>query len=211
MKVHFSTAHDARAVVDPVLRAWEAEADLRGNRGALRFKFAMANIVDRSPCPPGVVRAVGIDPVTAGATVTATGEVVVHVNNASYPEPPSKSFRVNPDAQSILDRYFGYLDGREPLLSMAYFCLTTVENNAAKSDQRKRAADKYRIKLEILNKIGELTARRGDRLTARKASAMQPLTASESAWLEAAGEMIQQLGTLEAARSWVEMSDLPPL
>jgi hypothetical protein len=32
-------AEEARAVVEPVLRAWEVDADLRWNRGELRFEF----------------------------------------------------------------------------------------------------------------------------------------------------------------------------
>src|SRR6266853_5171822 len=53
MKTHFQTAEAARAVVEPILRAWEVDADLRWNQGELRFKFEGADIVDRSPAPPG--------------------------------------------------------------------------------------------------------------------------------------------------------------
>ena len=120
MKTHFSTAEAARAVVEPLLRAWEVDADLRWNRGELRFQFTAADIIDRSPVQPGLIRGTAFV-VQPAAMVSAIGTVSAHVTRAQYPHPPP-SFRLNPDAQSILDRYRGYLDGREPLLAMAYFC-----------------------------------------------------------------------------------------
>jgi len=49
-------------------------------------------------------------------------------------------------------------------------------------------------------------------MSARKASATQPLTGSESVWVEAAmKKLIWQLGTPEAARSRITMADLPAL
>jgi hypothetical protein len=192
MKNHIASQDKARAVVEPVLRAWEADADLRWNRGELRFEFDTADIIDRSPCPPGVVR--GHAHVLLGvATISAVGTVSVHVGRASYPAPPG-AFRLNPDAESLLLRYQGYRDGREPLLSMAYFCLTVLEANAG---GRLSAARKYRIDKALLDKLGELTSRRGDRAIARKATAgpAEPLTGPETAWLEAAIKaLIWQLG-----------------
>jgi hypothetical protein len=207
MKTHFSTAEDARTVVEPILRAWETDADLRLTRGELRFKFDGAEIIDRSPTPSGVVRAMAIG---VGAA-SATGTVFVHVTRGQYPDPPS-SFRLNPDAQSILDRFCGYLDGHEPLLAMAYFCVTVLEQNAGGRSRRSRASARYRIDKKVLDTMGTLTSKHGDHLSARKASATHPLTGSESAWLEAAvKKLIWQLGTPEAARSSITMSDLPAL
>jgi hypothetical protein len=140
-------AEEARAVVEPVLRAWEVDADLRWNRGELRFEFDGADIIDRSPLPPGVIRghahALGV------AAISGVGTVSVHVTRAHYPEPPG-TFRLNPDAESILLRYQGYLGGREPLLSMAYFCLTVIEANAG---SRASAAVTYGIEKAVLRKM----------------------------------------------------------
>jgi hypothetical protein len=94
----------------------------------------------------------------------------------------------------MLLRYHGYRDGREPLLSMAYFCLTVLEANAG---GRSAAARKYRIDKAVLHKLGELTSRRGDLATARKATAgvAAPLTGPETAWLEVAVKtLIWRLG-----------------
>lgn len=210
MKTHFPTAEAARAVVEPILRAWEVDAGLRGNRGELRFKFDGADIVDRSPVPPGVIRG-AVSLVLPAVSFSGTGTVSVHITRNQYPDPPPSSFRLNPDAQSILDRYNRYLDGGETLLAMAYFCLTVLEVNAG-SKQRTSIATRCRIHKDVLSTMGRLTSEHGDRLNARKASAAHPLTGSESGWLEAAvKKLIWQLGTPEAERSWITMSDLPAL
>jgi hypothetical protein len=141
--------------------------------------------------------------------VCSVGTVSVRVTRSHYPDPPPNTFRLSPDAQSILDRYNRYLDGGEPLLNMAYFCLTVLEANAA---NRADAATRYRIDKKVLTTIGRLTSEHGDRLNARKASATRPLTGLESAWVKAAvKKLIWQVGTPEPARSWITMSDLPAL
>src|SRR5690348_2137671 len=49
MLVHFSDAEAARAVVEPVIRAWELHAELELNRNELLFDFLTASVIDRSP------------------------------------------------------------------------------------------------------------------------------------------------------------------
>lgn len=211
MKQHFETAEEARADVEPVLHAWEADSDLRWSRGEFRLEFANAEIVDRSPAEPGVVR--GNAHLLLGLNViAAAGTVSIHATRGRYPEPPGP-FRLTPDAQSILVRYQGYLDGREPLLAMAYFCLTVVEANTG---GRSSAAKSYRIEEPVLRKIGELTSRRGDRTSARKASvgAALPLEGSEGAWLEAAIKaLVWRLGDTNsiATLPWITLDSLPKL
>jgi hypothetical protein len=92
---------------------------------------------------------------------------------------------------------------------MAYFCLTILE---AKTGGRESAATAYRIEKAVLNRMGELTSLRGDRLTARKATGVQPLTGQERAWLEAAVKMlIWRLGDTRTLSNLpvITMSDLP--
>ena len=88
-----------------------------------------------------------------------------------YPRPPG-TFRLSPDAESILLRYHGYLDGREPLLAMAYFCLTVLEaSTRATKGKRASAAKKYKTEEKVLRKMGDLTSEKhGDRSSARKAT-----------------------------------------
>ncbi len=57
-----------------------------------------------------------------------------------------------------------FLDGQEPLLSMANFCLTVLEWDAG---GRPAAASKYNVNLEVLRKLGYLVSERGDVSTAR--------------------------------------------
>lgn len=209
MKTHFSTADEARRAVEPSIQAWEVDTDLRWGQDALRFIFDGANVIDRTPAPPGAIHGVAF--ASGVATVSATATASVHVTRAQYPAPPPHTFRLNPDAESILVRYQGYLDGREPILSMAYFCLTVLE---AKAASRNDAASAYRIDLPVLRKMGELTSTRGDALNARKADAAQPLTGAEHSWLEAAVKMlIWRLGDTRNASALplITLSDLPKI
>ena len=211
MKTHFQTVEAARAIVQPILTAWEVNADLRRSQGELRFKFDGAEIIDRSPPTPGAIRGHG-HMFEHEDTLSATGTVSLHVSRAYYPEPPGM-FRLSPDAESLFLRYQGYLAGREPLPGMAYFCLTVLE---AYGGGRTLAAKAYRIDEKVLRKIGELTSLRGDPLTARKAIAgpTQPLTGPESTWLEAAVKtLIWRLGDTRDATELplITLSDLPSL
>src|SRR5947207_2175669 len=54
MKTHFSNVEAARAVVEPILRAWELQSDVAGRPGEMRFRLAGADVEDRTPVPPGV-------------------------------------------------------------------------------------------------------------------------------------------------------------
>jgi hypothetical protein len=186
MKIHCADVDTARKAVEPILRAWETDTDLRQTRGQLRFKFDRPEIIDRSPAPLGTVS--GVAAVIVGeAMISATGSVSFHLTSTAYPEPPPEFFRLNPDAESLLQRYYGYLDRREPLQAMAYFCLTLLTANSGGLD---KAEAKYRVHRDVLRKISELSSTRGNRLNARKADAVQPLSGAESAWLEAAVRML---------------------
>ena len=69
---------------------------------------------------------------------------------------------ITPDVQTMYDRYMGYRQGREPLTTMAYFCLTILERSTKKNHSREVAAETYGIKLEVLNKIGHLSSEKGE-------------------------------------------------
>ena len=77
-------------------------------------------------------------------------------------------------------RYTVYVEGREPLLSMANFCLSYVESEyAAQENRRKSAAPALGVDFDILTKVGNLTANRGGRDTARTVGGgrtFEPLT-----------------------------------
>ncbi len=209
MKLHVATSEEARALVDPILRDWEMEVELARGRGELRFTYENAEIIDRTPPTPGVTR--GHVMVTLQeALLVSTGNVTCHITRKNYPEPPV-GFHLTADAESILLRFRGYQDGREPLLSMAYFCLTVVLSAAGGLSNATKA---FGIAESVLRKLGELTSNRGDLTTARKARATKhPLTGAERAWIEATVKqlVLHLCEPPSAQRKQLIMADLPPL
>jgi hypothetical protein len=213
LKLHIGTLEEARALVDPILRGWELEVELARGPGQMRFAYENAEIIDRAPPIPGVIS--GHVMVTLqDAVLVSTGNLTSHIIRKSYGEPPV-GFRLTPDAESILLRFRGYQDGREPLLSMAYFCLTVVLSAAGDRNRLRNAAKIFGIKEDVLRKLGDLTSNRGDRTTARKAHASShPLTGPERAWVEASiKQLVLRLCDPPSLdkREQLTMADLPSL
>jgi hypothetical protein len=144
---------------------------------------------------------------------TAFATATLSVARREYPSPP-KHFRVNPDVDTLWHRFEGYAQGREPLLSMAYFCLTLLE---ARAGDRKNVETMYKVHKKILDRLGELTTTKGDEKTARKVrklSALAPLTPSETIWVEAAIKaIIRRVGEVNSnpAVQMIMMNYLPSL
>jgi hypothetical protein len=210
MKLHVATLEEARAFVDPVLRNWEMEVELARGRGELRFTYENAEIIDRTPAIPGVIRG-HVIVTLQDALLVSTGNVTCHITRKNYPEPPV-GFCLTPDAESILLRFRGYQDGREPVLSMAYFCLTVV---LSAGGGLSNAAKAFGIAQSVLRKLGDLTSNRRDRGIARKAHATsQPLTDAEHRWIVATiKQLILRLCDSPRCyeRKQLTMADLPPL
>jgi hypothetical protein len=175
LKTHYSTEAEARGVVDRFLKGWELDQALASGRRALRFEFEKAVVINRNP-PKGIVLLAG----TATITMTANPATLT-VTSQHYPAPPT-NFVASVDVESLWNRYEGHLLGREPLLSMGYFCLSAVE---ALHGGRKLAAEALNIDPAVLSKLGELTSTRGDALTARKqdGKSPHPLTPPEERWI----------------------------
>ena|SRR5438093_6970362 len=210
LMTHCSNVEDARAVVEPILRAWELDSDLNNRPGEIRFHLRGTDVVDRAPLPAGVIRGTAYI-VQSHPLMAATGTISVHVTRGKYPAPPPETFRVNADIEALLARYQGYLAGQEPLLSMAYFCLTFIEK---KSGSRRDAARQFAIDIRVLQLMGELSSTRGDRLTARKARAVGKFRPAETKWLETVVKLLlKRLGDCRPANQLkqIQMSDLPRL
>jgi hypothetical protein len=209
MKEHYPSVKAAREVVDKFLRAWELDVALPFGIGEMWFVYEDAHLIDRDPPPPGSPKVVS-EPVTINMVLelSATDHLIRH----KYPEPPER-FRISPDVETLWHRYEGYLDGQEPLLSMAYFCLTLLE---ARAGSRGNAASKYAIEIDVLGKLGEPTSTRGDEKIARKANPLDNLKNEEKTWINAAIKMvIRRIGEYEydptASLPMIKMADLPPL
>ena len=142
-------------------------------------------------------------------------DAVVHLARSNYPTPPTR-FTVSPDVDTLWHRYEGYKHGREPLLGMAYACLTFLE---AQVRGREKAARTYAIDTAVLRKLGDFTSNLGDERTARKfhtRSTRRPPTGQEATWIDAAIRMIiRRVGEHDADPTvpWPTRSirDLPPL
>lgn len=213
MKEHYASEQDARCCVERYLHTWEIDAALRWGRGTIMFVFERAEVIERDPPPadPG-----GALAAAAYSTVKLTDHVALKVVRPQYPEPPA-TFVATPDVETMWFRYQLYLDGREPLLSMAYACLTLLESTAGSQGARTKAARKYNIAQKVLNKLADLSSTRGDRMEARKFKAgvtRRSLEDTERRWIEEVIKaLIQRLGQ-QAADPQVRlptlvMNDLP--
>jgi hypothetical protein len=207
MRLHFATEREARAVVEPFLQSWEIDVALSYGQRQMTFKFKRAHVVDRNPVPPGSV-ITGTARIASGrASVSATGEV----RRKTYPTVPT-SFVAVPDVITMWNRFEGYKAGREPIVPMAYFCLTVIEY---RYNSRKEASNKLSVEPAVLGKLGALSTNRGDMTSARKLTKeLVPLTANELQWLEAAiPALIRRLGEIAAGQtpSQLTMAQLPKL
>jgi hypothetical protein len=211
MKMHYPHIEAARSVVEPSLRAWEVDVALRFGRGELQFVYMEAKVIDRNPSPPG-------SPLKIQATkaIHFTLSIVsptIDVMRRQYPH-PSRLFRISPDVETLWKRYEMYLDKKEPICSMAYFCLTVV---LAKAGGKRKASRMFSIDKRVLDKLGELTSTRGDSLTARKAalgSTPSPLSDKENKWIETViKQLIRRMGENGPDRQLpiIKMSEQPPL
>jgi len=218
MQRHYPSEEAAREAVEPNLRRWQLEAALRSNRVEIQFDFDAAEITDRDPPPPGSTQVIAV---TAIGSAEMFGAVKVHVTRNHYPDPPG-NFAVSPDVESMWSRYQQYLDGREPLASMAYFCLTAVEGSTGiPRGARPEASRRYRISERVLSKLGDLTSNVGSERTARKLpppTGRRDHTGQEIAWIEAAVKaLIRRMGeyAYDPTHTWPQVTmkdqDLPPL
>lgn len=158
------------------IRIWEFDACLNNGPGSFKLRFDESEIEDRNPTPGKVcIRA----SFRAGVP-TISASVTCRIPN--YPSPPS-GLAINPDVQTMYDRYMNYRQSREPLSSMAFFCLTVLENSAG---GRKAAARKYQIAKEVLGKIGYLCSEKGGQEARKAGGVTKELTQEERHFLNQA-------------------------
>ena len=212
MHDHHPTESSARDAVEPYLRAWEIQLGLTvgGGSAEFSFRFESSELVDRDPPPPGTPQTVQAESVMRlRLRASGTG----HVERANYPSPVS-DFAVDPDVETLWTRWCGYLDERESLQTMAYFCLTVVEHSAGGRDA---VASHYAISSKVISTLATLSTETGDATTARKMGRkLRPLTDPEQTWLEAAVRaLIERAGEVAAdaarTRTQITMAHLPSM
>lgn len=207
LQEHHSTVSEARARVEPFLRTWEVSAGLALRGPCMTFVFENAEVIDREPVPGS------LPPLTARevGTVSTGLDASIVVERPEY-IPPLGAFIASPDVISLWQRFAGYRARHEPLLSMAYFCLTVAERDYA---GRKAASRALKIRESVLSKLAELSSVRGDALSARKAHRLsKPLTEAERQWLEEAViGLIKRMGEVVAGApvEWMSLDSLPKL
>ena len=124
MKEHYATEVDALKVVEPYLRSWELSASLDGRAGQFSLRFSKPEIIDRNPTK-GKLNVYYSYHVSVPEVRIVRG---VTTARKPYPPPPYGIALApdDPDVMTLLRRFEGYLNNREPLPSMAYFCYTML-------------------------------------------------------------------------------------
>jgi hypothetical protein len=204
LKTVCRTVSEAEKVVDDFMLRWEMTAGLRYHPGEIRLIRTGEKIVSDGPL-------VGEQTVVFGGSISLGTQVHMVIRRGALPPFPDKDFHLSPDVVSMYTRYQGYTERREPLLSMAYMCLTILE---AGEGGRKKAAAKLAVDERVLKKLGELTSTRGGS-EARKADGISaPLSEAERVWVEATVKlMIARAAELPSGHPLrqLEFKDLPPL
>jgi hypothetical protein len=179
MKTDCSSEEQARNIVEPLLNAWELDNLLTQGKKEFCFEFKSSKIIDRNPTiSNGSSKMEGR---TQGYSLVG-GKLSFNITRNKYPSPP-RDLSYTSDVESLSKRYEGYLKGKEPLLSMAYFCLTLLESRAR---DRANAGKVYFIDEKVLSNLGRLTSECGNIFEARKVKGGQsfaPLTESEKNWI----------------------------
>ena len=186
-KCHYATAEEARSAAEGVVRRWEFEAALRIQSGAFRLVYERARIIDRDP-PPSPPGSVNVGPISVSFHVSEA-QATVTKRRATYPELPLDP-AIDPDdrdASFMLSWLDLYRLRRAPLAGMAYLCLTVLEDSFDGKCKRQKAVDYYQIERGVLDKVGDLSSKKGGKKETRKARGRgHPFTEEERKFLEAA-------------------------
>ena len=213
MQDHFPTIESADEALKTFRRAWEFDAQLK--RGPDSFRLVVdrdaSEIIDRNPTP-GDVRneAKGI------VVFLEVGSPKPLVEASAYPEPPS-DIVVTPDVETMYCRYMGYRKGREPLASLASFCLTVLEAATGEGKARRTAAAKaFNIDVQLLRKIGDLTANKGGSEARKAGGVATEFSSEERHFLEQAlraviRRMAERAHSSGKQLPTISLSDLPSL
>jgi hypothetical protein len=181
MKQHCATVEEAISIVEEYLRAWDILIGLEHDPYDFKLKYSHADIIDQAPSmsDKNVINLQGHCLIQA----QTLDSVSLHISRGKYPSFP-KNFHASLDTETMYLRYKFYRQGRETLTSMAYMCLTIIENSAG---GRRKAGKQYNIKYEVLDTLGKLTSTKGGPEDARKFpknGIFNPLHPQERGWIE---------------------------
>lgn len=181
---HHPDEASARMRVDPFLRAWELDFNLRHGVGGMWFEFDRSEVIDRGPPQSGeptVLTAVFKSVCSAWAVFQSSA------SHSQYPPPPT-GLAWTATVDQMWHRYQQFEAGREPLLSMAYFCLSALEGTTGQPrGARTAVCSMYSIDQAVRDELGDLVSDRGSPTEARKlghSATHDPLTETEREWVK---------------------------
>ena len=202
MKAHYATEEEARKAVEEYIEVWEFDAALQEGPNAFTLEFDDLHIEDRQP-----QAGMGGIYVSIPAPSATLRPRAMPIKNP-YPSPPS-GLKITPDVQSMFDRLMGSRLCKEPLPSMAYFCLNVLEaSTRARKGRRGAAVKQYGIDRAVLDKIGDLSSEKGGTQARKAAGIGRPLKDPEDRFLK---EAIKALIYRAAEVAYGPVSRLPEI
>lgn len=202
-KVSLASIQDGRALLEPLLRAWELETELQtGIR--VEFRFGGGEVID--PSNPRTKQVHG------AAEISLAGELSAKVARSNHPPPPKLGTRQTALVAELVQRWRDVRYQRERLLVGAYWILTRVEEEYGNRDA---AAKSLGISKKVLSKLGELSVR-NDPSEGRKFEADQPaLSPAENRWIrECLRQVVMRIALVEGGvpgLSVITLNDLPAI
>ena len=180
IKEHYPTSQQAQQAIQPFIQQWELRASLESGPGTFALSFKRPEIIDRNPTP-GVI-SVSASPISLKFTLSSPTVTV----SRQYPQPPRERWMNidNPNVQTMLQRYIGFRQGREPLPSMAYFCYEVFAKRLG--NDAKHTAKKHKISHKLLRRVSDLASNKGGEQARHQSAICHPLTQSEDQFLQKA-------------------------
>ena len=193
LKEHYPTWQQAQQAIQPFIQQWELRASLESGLGTFTLKFKRPEMIDRKPTP-GVVSLSAL-PISFNFAISSPTVTV----SRQYPQPPpERRMNIdNPDVQTMLHRYLGYRQGREPLPSMAYFCYEVFAKRLGKDAQH--AAEKHKISHKLVKRVRNMASNKGGDQARHQSGICHPLTQPEVQFLQKAVAAMIVRATIVAA------------
>lgn len=221
MKEHHASVKSAKEKIEGFIRGWVIYAAFDFDWNLLKFEYEDAEVIDRNPSPRVPGQITGHVNITLPMP-TSKGTGTVHpLKLSEYPAPPTR-FRATPDVETMWFRYQQHLQDKETYQSLGYFCLSLMQWSTGRGKGARAAASRtYNIDRDVLDKLGELTSKRGTQRDARKLdsdSTLISLTDAERRWIrEALKMLIRRKGeydfdpAIAASLKQITIADLPKL
>ncbi|MCY3880242.1 MAG: hypothetical protein OXF74_13815 [Rhodobacteraceae bacterium] len=182
-KQTYASEKEARSVTETVyIPNWEFAVGLSRGPGAFALRFFLAKYSDRFR-------------VEFRAGIPSVRVNLAPPKPTCFPEPPSAGIKRSWEVDNMYKHYLKFLEGKESLSTMAYFCLTSLEEIAGNRDS---AAVQFGISKRVFKRIGDLSSNKGGDGARKAAGQRAPYTGEEERFLKsAAGKLIYRVAEVE--------------